>query len=283
MENEGYAKDPNWLGETPGYVFPLSQFQDFISFRINEEVNSLPKVMANDEYAKINPTVVFGAFENSSEELETAVVSERENILNRINYTTGVPINLGIGCSDVLPSDIVRYHMPQFRLTENTRGWPNPNRVSIWVAYGDYSTTSGVPSPSVQVNLILNDQKIDRGDFNWQQERWPVLMTSWPAERHSIQIIVAHRKTNRTLTQTTQAITINPSTGAQEVKAGATVSRSDYKLFFSQTWYRCSEIEGAHTIPVPPLNTTRLGNAIWRFTNSYGAVEFTLEPRLTRF
>ena len=57
MEEEGFAEDPDWEGETPGYRLKLGEDGNFIRFRTNGDTHSTSdKVMAGDGYAMDNPT-----------------------------------------------------------------------------------------------------------------------------------------------------------------------------------------------------------------------------------
>lgn len=280
MENEGLKIDPNWSGETPAFKIDFSKthdLNDLISSLGNKSSEDL--LMVADEYAKVNPTIVFGAFEDDLYNLNSNPKKENSANLSLINV---VPINAGINCSTVLPNDIIRYNMPEFRILDNTRSWPNGNWISIWVAYGAYTNSSdGFPTMNFNINRISNEQKIDRGDFSWKTNFFIPLITQWDPTNHSIQIIVAHKKTNITLTSIGTSVAVNPTTGISASRS-LTFSVSHTRAYGSNTWVRCAEINGAHTLPVSPSNQLRNGNAIWQLQSPEGRCQFTLEPRLSR-
>jgi hypothetical protein len=139
---------------------------------------------------------------------------------------------------------------------------------------------SGVPSLGFNVNRLVHEKKINRGDFGWKTDflAQPIL-THWHDSNISIQLIIAYQRNNHVLTQTVTSVSVNPTTGVT-TNSQQTVSQGDTMSFGSQTWYRCAEINGGHKID----NGLGLygGNAIWQFTGRDGRAQFTLEPRLTR-
>ncbi|SMD43586.1 hypothetical protein SAMN00777080_2185 [Aquiflexum balticum DSM 16537] len=280
MEDEGLALDPNWPGETPAFKIKLDKNKDILNNVLEATQNGVLEIfMVGDEYAMKNPTIVFGAFD---EDLYNIGNNSKPLFLESLSYSNVVPLNEGVKCEDILPGDLVRYQMPDFRIRDNTRSWPNGNFISIWVAYSAYNTVSGVPELGFNVNQIFRNKKIDRGDFAWKANWVPPLLTHWDITNYSIQIIVAHQKKNILTEKTYSSSAINPTTGIT-VSSSQEVTWADTKTYGSNTWYRCQEINGAHTVAVPPTNVIRNGNAVWQMQSSDGRCEFTLEPRLTRW
>jgi hypothetical protein len=199
-----------------------------------------------------------------------------------MSFSNVVPFNVGVNCNGILESDLVRYQMPAFRILDNTRSWPNANFISIWVAYSAYNSTGGAPVLNFNVNQILNLKKLSRGAFSWRTDWVPPLLTHWDITNYSIQIVVAHEKSNIISKKTTTSVATNPTTG---ISAASEVENtwSNIRLYGTNTWYRCQEINGAHKIIVPPSNQLYNGNAIWQMQSPEGRCEFTLEPRLTRW
>jgi hypothetical protein len=278
MEDEGYRKDPNWKGETPAFRIKLGENRSLDSILEGLENQTIKVFMVSDEYAMENPTIVFGAFGQGLYERSF----EKKGINNEnLSLTNVVPFNEGITCDEVLSTDVVRYHMPSFRILDNTKGWPSGNFITFWVAYGAYNlNASGVPSLGFNVNRLVHEKKINRGDFGWKTDflAQPIL-THWHDSNISIQLIIAYQRNNHVLTQTVTSVSVNPTTGVT-TNSQQTVSQGDTMSFGSQTWYRCAEINGGHKID----NGLGLygGNAIWQFTGRDGRAQFTLEPRLTR-
>ncbi len=278
MEEEGLAKDPGWPGETPAFKIKLNGNGDLL----DEILNSIQKseieiFMVGDEYAMQNPTIVLGDFDEDLYNIGT----KSESMENK-SYTNVVPFNVGVKCDGILPSDLVRYQMPDFRILDNTRSWPNANYISIWVAYSAYNSSGGTPALNFNVNQILNKKKLSRGAFSWRGDWVPPLLTHWDITNYSIQIVVAHEKSNIESTQKTSSVATNPTTGVS-ITSSETNTWFDTRIYGTNTWYRCQEINGAHKIQVPPTNQIRNGNAVWQMQSPEGRCEFTLEPRLTRW
>jgi hypothetical protein len=280
MEEEGFAKDPNWPGETPAFKIKLNREGDLLDEILNSiQNNQIEFFMVGDEYAMKNPTIVLGDFD---EDLSNLGSETKSLTTENMSFSNVVPFNVGVNCNGILASDLVRYQMPAFRILDNTRSWPNGNFISIWVAYSAYNSSGGVPSLSFSVNQILNLKKLSRGAFSWRTDWVPPLLTHWDITNYSIQIIVAHEKSNILTKKTVQSVAINPTTGVS-TNSSVEETWSNIRLYGTNTWYRCQEINGAHTIIVPPSNQLYNGNAVWQMQSPEGRCEFTLEPRLTRW
>jgi hypothetical protein len=75
------------------------------------------------------------------------------------------PHEIGVNCSNLLPTDIVRFVMPDFQLTGNTRAWPWHNKITIWSA-----------SITTSPNHIVTNKKIVRGDFSIKKNFAPTYL-----------------------------------------------------------------------------------------------------------
>lgn len=280
MEDEGLLKDPNWKGETPAFKIKLANNRTFESIIEAIKGEDLDIFMVSDEYAMLNPTIVFGAFR---EGLYDRSFKQNESSLNNenLNYLNVVPSNVGINCNLVLPNDVVRYTMPALKILDNTKGWPSGNYITVWLAFGAYNINQGgLPSLGFNVNRLVHEKKINRGDFAWKTDFiGQPLLTHWHESNVSIQIITAYQRNNHTFSQSVTSTSVNPTTGATTTST-QTVSQHDTMSFGSQHWFRCQEINGAHKITTG--HGLWGGNAIWQMTGRDGRLQFTLEPRLTR-
>jgi hypothetical protein len=278
MEDEGLKKDPNWKGETPAFKIKLSENKSFDSILNDLRGETLEVFMVSDDYAIDNPTIVFGAFGDG---LYDRVFEQKGIIQENLNWVNMVPSNVGINCDQVLPNDVVRYLMPDFRILDNTKGWPSGNFITVWVAFGAYNLTSGgMPSLGFSTNRLIQQKKINRGDFSWKSNflDQPIL-THWHDSNVSIQLIIAYDRRGHNFTQTVTSVSVNPNTGATTTST-TTVTQHDTMTFGSQHWYRCPEINGAHKLDTG--HGLRGSNAIWQMTGRDGRAQFTLEPRLIR-
>jgi hypothetical protein len=279
MEDEGFKKDPNWKGETPAFKIKLGENRSFDAILEDLKGENLEVFMVSDDYAMENPTIVFGAF---GEGLYDRFFEQKKEISGEnLNWTNVIPYDVGINCAQVLPNDVVRYTMPSFRILDNTKGWPSGNFITVWVAFAAYNLTpGGTPTLGFNVNRLVHEKKINRGDFAWKTNfLGQPLLTHWHDSNVSIQIIVAYQRNNHILTQTTTSVSINPTTGVT-TNSTQTVSQDNTIAFGSQTWYRCAEINGGHKIDAG--QGLQGGNAIWQMSGRDGRAQFTLEPRLTR-
>ena len=278
MEDEGLKKDPNWKGETPAFKIKLNENLSFDQILEGLKKESLEIFMVSDDYAMKNPTIVFGAFDEGL--YDRSFEKSRINKEN-LSFVNVIPSDAGIPCAQVLPNDVVRYFMPQFRILNNTRGWPSGNYVTMWVAYGAYNlATGGIPALGFSVNKLVTMKKVNRGDFDWKSNflNQPIL-THWHESNVSIQLIFAYERKRHTLSQTVTSISSNPTSGLS-VTSTTTISQVDAMLYGSQHWFRCPEINGAHKLDVG--NGSFGGNAIWQMNGRDGRIQYTLEPRLSR-
>ncbi|MFC0655581.1 hypothetical protein [Mongoliitalea lutea] len=280
MEEEGLKKNPNWKGETPAFKIRLSEDLSFESIMKGLKDKSLEVFMVSDEYAMKNPTIVFGAFEEGLYDRELQLKETGISEAN-LSYINVVPVLNGIRCDQVLSTDLVRYVIPELRVLDNTQGWPKGNYISLWVAYGAWQA-GNTPTLGFNVNNILNEEKINRGDFKWKTDfvKNP-LIVHWHESNVSIQLIFAHRRRKHKLSQQVTSVSTNPTTGIS-TESKQTLTATDTRLFNSNHWFRCQEINGAHRIQSIPSLDIRNGNAIYQFSNSDGRIQWTMEPRLSR-
>lgn len=280
MEEAGLAKDPKWPGETPAFKIKFDKSQNLMESILAVLHNGdLEIFYVSDDYAMKNPTIVLGAFDEDLYNLDT---TPKPLFLENLSMTNVVPFNVGVKCDQILSGDIIRYNIPEYRILNNTRSWPNGNFISVWVAYGAYNMSGGAPVLNFNINQIAYKWKISRGDFGWKSNWFGPVLSHWDATNYSIQIIFAYEKNNTETTQTVESVSINPTTGVA-VSSQKTETFWDHRTYGTQTWYRCQEINGAHKVSVPPTYTTLNGNAIWQMSGEDGGIQFTLEPRLTRF
>ncbi|KEO74374.1 hypothetical protein [Anditalea andensis] len=151
----------------------LNEDGNFIQFRTSGSAfveNDL--IYANDEYAYENPTVVFGSFNDDEMIVDPGdpwYGGRRGNPSPQpsVHY----PYDLGLNCTNVSNTDIINWSMKNFKITGNTRGWPHPNRISMWVL-----GTNPTSAP------FFDREKISRGDFDWKNDFIPyggVIATGW--------------------------------------------------------------------------------------------------------
>ncbi|QDH79573.1 hypothetical protein FKX85_11200 [Echinicola soli] len=134
MEIEAQKKNPNWSGETPAVKFRINENGKFESLGqkqgtagINQRVEY---ITADDNYAYDNPTVVFGKFDEPEYYGSTFESPDYSSTYRDID------------CRKVPEDATVRINIPKFRLHNNTRNWPNSNRLFLWAITGDYSINS---------------------------------------------------------------------------------------------------------------------------------------------
>ena len=272
MEIKGYANDPDWKGETPGYRIKLDEEDRIILFPKDSSDHRNPElVMTNDDYAMTNPTIVIGEFL----EIDDSNKSHNSNYLTeRISSIGNLPHLIGVNCTNVLPTDVVRWTMPEFRITGNTRGWPHPNRITMWV----------VSATNPGTNPFINEKKIKRGDFDWKSDFIPnngTLVSGWESINLNQQMIIGVKRPSNRIRSTVVVSTVN-SNGIISNSSTINIEKNMTYLVTSQSWLRCSELNGNYM--ANNGNGFRGPLAIW----AYGVnrrefeVQFTLAPQIIR-
>jgi hypothetical protein len=190
FETENLAINKDWKGATKAVKIKLYNLNE-----VNSNPNETEYFLADDEWAIANPTIVLGAFDNEDEN----IISEVENKnLNQGAKIASEPITL-CGTDDRSSQNLV-VRMPAFRLDENIRAWPNPNRIYFWVANGDFVLGSnGLPTISASVNMPFADFEVTRHEANIK--RWKVtpvsfIISSWKPESSNMYLVWGCTKTN---------------------------------------------------------------------------------------
>lgn len=189
MEEEGLAKDPNWVGETPGYRLKLDDEWNFIRFRTNgANYFTSGKVLAGDDYAMNHPTVVFGDFsrEKSSDGVESFYRKEAG-----LANSFVLPIQNSARCQDLTSNSVVRLTMPKFRLTSSIRAWPHPDRMTVMVVLGTN------PGGGAYSNRPFFEVEVTRGAAN--EKRWitspsSFLVNNWQDRQVDMAFVVFNRR-----------------------------------------------------------------------------------------
>ncbi|WP_137401390.1 hypothetical protein [Echinicola rosea] len=187
MELEGLAKDPNWKGETPAVKVSLTDkttahnYNSKAPYQIRQKVQPF---MLDDQYGSSNPTMVLGSFNNF---VESPVAGTGGGTTYHSSPTTE------LRCAQLTPSTRFTLSMPEFRLTDNIRSWPNNNKVHMWIAWGNVSELGGgTPKLGNDVNKALTSYKISRKDA--KKKKWkggPLLISRLPYESESFTMIWA--------------------------------------------------------------------------------------------
>jgi len=227
----------------------------------------------SDDYAIENPTIVFGQFDGPT-----------------IGGSTGgsgtttepqLPHELGLNCASVQSTDIVRWQMENFKLTGNTRDWPHPNRITIWV---NSTTNKSTETP------YLNEKKLPRSDVDkWLTDFIPnsgILATGWEEVNYNQNIVMAYKKPFVDVDEAATVVSAKRnSEGKYEVTGSVNISYSKetYKTFINQSWLRCTELNGNYRVSVG--NGLKDGVAIYSYDldrKGYKA-QFTVAPKVIRF
>ncbi len=195
FEAENFALDENWKGSTKAVLIPLGESSG-IGQALKDALEG-EYFLANDEWALENPTLVLGAFEDDSD-IELLNV---QNVIQNPNTnarTASGPVTLCNATNKTTQNLTVR--MPAFRLDENIRAWPNPNRIYLWVAHGDFAFgTNGLPTVSPNVNAPFANFEVTRREASIK--RWKVtpasfILSSWNPDSDNMHIVWGCTKTD---------------------------------------------------------------------------------------
>jgi hypothetical protein len=184
MEEEGLAADPDWEGETPGYRLRLGEDGNFIRFRTSgANYFTSGKVLAGDDYAVNNPTIVFGSFEDG--------ISADHGTVGGVANDPLFPIVNSARCQDLNNNSVVRLTMPKFRLTESIRAWPHPDRMTVMVVLGTN------PGGSAYSNRPFFEEKVSRDaarEGRWITNPSSFLVNNWQDRQVDMAFVVFNRQ-----------------------------------------------------------------------------------------
>lgn len=258
MEEKGLAKDPNWKGEVPGVK---------ISFSNNSGKNYdlLHEVVVNDEYAKKNPTVVFGKFESFEEkipeDLENNNLHKIENIINSAN------------CSQLTNNSVVRLTMPKFRLTKSIRSFPHPDQIWISVILG---TNPGGSAYSYRPFEEVKVTRWNADNDSWKTTPASFIVNNWLDRQVDMAFVVWNKRPSRSQTFTG---TVTIKDGEVSTTQTLTIGGWNMTQRHADTYFnRCGTV-------LDPFRNKGFGTEI-HGTVSYGIeklghFEFILVPEIT--
>ncbi|MCH7400837.1 hypothetical protein ACFOUP_12720 [Belliella kenyensis] len=231
-----YLEDPNWEGETPGYKINLEKDDLFEQITVNPN-NSFKKVTANDEYAKVNPTIVLGNFEMPEESDYSYINSESSR--------WSPPSKNPIRCSDLTAGALFTLRSPKFNLTKNTRGWPNTNYIYMWVVTGDVEYESnGFPKPSSKVEVIYNKKQVYRSQVpNAWIDGNSFLIQNWKYNSDDIAVIWGYFDRNSKMKFTGEVNTSDKDKASGGLKAEYEIDEGDKRLMSRQNFDKCALLE----------------------------------------
>ena len=186
MEEEALSKDPDWEGETPGYRLKLGEDGNFIRFRTSgANYFTSGKVLAGDDYAMKNPTVVFGDFSEDEAFKNGGIIG------SRIANSPIFPIQNSARCQDLTANSVVRLTMPKFRLTDSIRAWPHPDQMTVVVVLGTN------PGGSAYSNRPFFEVQVTRGaarDKKWITNPSSFLVNNWQDRQVDMSFVVFNRR-----------------------------------------------------------------------------------------
>lgn len=201
-EQEDIQKDPNGKGRTPGFKLKLNENGNFIRFEQSEsDLLKSKEVEANDDYAMLNPTIVFGDFEeeNTKNNSNARKISFDTYVSHRVlDFNTPV-------CSDLETdgSDIITVRMPEIQLDDNIRRWPNHNYMFMWVATGSFEVGSDrLPKLTPSVNHPISNLKITRNDGRnrkWVSSNSSFIISNWKYDSENAYIVWGCTRTRATV------------------------------------------------------------------------------------
>jgi hypothetical protein len=227
MELEGLAKNPNWKGETPGFKLKMNEDVNFIRFEQSEsDLLKSDEVEASDDYAMVNPTIVFGNFEEENPENDSNLRKNSldENINNRI-------VNLNsANCSHLTSSSIVRLTMPKFRLTKSIRSWPHPDKISLSIVLGATSGSNAISYRPFFEEKVTRDQA---RNGHWITTPATFIINNWQPRQLDMAFVVFNRR---------------PYAGKQEFTASVTVKNGEVTTMQTATvggWSRSQNYSNA--------------------------------------
>lgn len=174
-------------------------------------------------------------------------------------------------------TDVIRWTMENFRITGNTRGWPHPNRINIWIN----STSNPTVVP------FIDRKKIERGDFGWKTDFIPnngTLATTWEQFNYNQNLIIGvKRPTNSIDSQT--VVYSTDSQGNPVISSTLTIKKSYTYLVTNQSWTRCAELNGNYLVNNGNGYIDDGDIAIWSYDVGRKGfqLQFTIAPKVIRF
>lgn len=186
MEEEGLAADPDWEGETPGYRLRLGEDGNFIQFRTSgANYFTSGKVLAGDDYAVENPTVVFGSFDDEF------LPPGDGGIGGGGSNDPLFPIVNSARCQDLNSNSVVRLTMPKFRLTSSIRGWPHPDKMTVVVVLG---TNPGGGAYSNRPFFEVEVTRSAASNMDWITSPVSFLVNNWQDRQVDMAFVVFNRR-----------------------------------------------------------------------------------------
>jgi hypothetical protein len=263
-EDWNLALDSAWKGKTEAILVDLdselSLFEEEGSAGFGQET-----FFVSDEYAKIKPTLVLGAFDYLDEDESIKVKA-----INYENAATQAYVN-SANCSQLSPTSIVKLMMPEFQLTNSIRAWPHPDQLRLLIVLGTNPGGSGYS------NTIFNQEVKRKDTGKWLSAPVSFLINNW--EDHQIDmamVLFNKRPTNSDGVQVSTQVKIN-STGQTETQITTVGNFSGYQLHFKQTFNKCG------TINDPFSNRgfgQRSSSGVNYGTERFGKFMFYLKPQI---
>lgn len=185
MEAKGLAQNPEWKGKTPGYRFGLNEEGNFIYFRTTgANYSTSNQVMAGDEYAINNPTVVFGSFDEE-------ILPPGDSGIGGGGTNPSFPIINSARCQDLTNNSVVRLTMPKFRLTDSIRDWPHPDKMTVVVVLG---TNPGGGAYSNRPFFEFEVTRASARNRTWITSPASFLVNNWQDRQVDMAFVVFNRR-----------------------------------------------------------------------------------------
>jgi hypothetical protein len=195
-------------------------------------------VQVTDEYALNNPTVVIVPAEDVSTDLLLTGSSGIGSGGSTGGGGSSSPSNLSCTLQRV------KMEMPQYKLRDHVRPWPNSNKLYLWVATGDYTIDSdGSVQTGYDAPLRWRKKKVSRHNVGkWLSSDLSFIVNDWKAGMVDMHLVFGYHKLfdgdGLTYTGTVGVI---PDTS---VKAAVeyTIKQNQAKLLTTPIFDRCATL-----------------------------------------
>ncbi|REE01048.1 hypothetical protein [Marinoscillum furvescens] len=212
--------------------------------RLNNSV-----IAVDDEYASQNPTIVIIPWDPVCvpyPTCQTCTPTPGRPCPELCRYSCPPGNGRDIDCRTIGDATL-QLKLPEFRLKDNLRGWPNGNYLYLHVVGGEFSRNSQgeVINTSPQINTIWNKKLVSRKnvrDKKWVSSGASFIWSNWKQSQHELRFVVDYTKGSRDQKTTVKVkMDANGNFDADSEVEATTVSKNARNMF-TVGFDRCSTL-----------------------------------------
>lgn len=219
-------------------------------------------IAVDDEYAIENPTVIIYPIYYEEFDLITEDALAGNEVIPEV-------LPRDIDCRTLNDDVILEMQMPQYKLTDQTVGWPHPNKLYLWTVVGEFNFDSdGILIPDGDDDIFWNYKRVRRGNVDkWLNSDLSFIRSNWKQHQTEMRIIMAYWKPFSASFEAKGSVDMDTDRNFQpDASASFKVTKGSARTLFSVGFDRCATLASIMRVLEREMDTELISSTNLSFT-----------------